>query len=86
LLEVVSVGGAFLRLNRVVFDYMPYETVHVDGEGKKLRWYFWQGPQNGVYVGEDIKFCLGWRAIGSHRDYRHHALRRDETEANQIEA
>lgn len=63
LIEAATVPTGFLRLNRAVFEAMSYEE-YVDNQGKPWRGYFECGSRNGVYWGEDTRFCLDWRAMG----------------------
>ncbi len=66
LVEVPSVPGGFLRLNRAVFEVLDYdEATHTTlGSEIPLRWYFRDRLHDGVPTDSDVDLCRRWRALG----------------------
>lgn len=62
LIEVAMIPTGFMRINRVVFDWMPY--VPYECYGKQQKGYFKTQIANNMYLGEDVIFCHMWRALG----------------------
>ncbi len=63
LLEVPMIPTGFLKLNRVVFEYMPYEFYR-NVKGQIQFGYFDTFIGGGEFVGEDVRFCRTWRNLG----------------------
>ncbi len=61
--EPSSVPTGFMRLNRGVFEAMPW-VPYEDDVGRKFRGYFNSGIKGGRIGGEDTGFVAQWRAIG----------------------
>ncbi len=64
--EVPSVPGGFLRLNRGVFQFLDYdEATHTTlGSESPMRWYFRDSLQDEVPTDSDVDLCQRWRALG----------------------
>ena len=63
LLEVRMVPTGFLRLNRSVFEHMPYE-IYRGTKGQVQFGYFDTFLGGGEFIGEDVRFCRQWRERG----------------------
>lgn len=63
LIEATTVPTGFMRLNRAVFEEMP-SVPYRDQEGIEYQAWFNCGARNGLYWGEDTRFCIDWRSRG----------------------
>jgi len=76
LIQLAMMPTGLMRLNRTVFDYMPYD-VYENGKGQRQLGFFrtlrpgpvqvgnWRdAPISGKYIGEDVYFCWEWRERG----------------------